>query len=230
MTKQTALIIGASRGLGLGLTQELISKGWNVIATERKNDSQSTLRMFAKDNNQNLRIEQVDINEENSITNLQKNLVGTKLDFLFINAGVTDDTSKTAAQVSPEEFTRVMITNSLSPMKAIEALDELVNEKGTIGVMSSTLGSIAGNTTGSYEVYRASKAALNCLMRSYAARKGDKRSLLAIHPGWVRTDMGGPEATLDVRTSVAGIVETVLKNQNSPGLKFVDYQNTTIAW
>src|SRR6218665_3320611 len=120
MTKQTALIIGASRGLGLGMTEELVSKGWNVIATERKNDSQSALRVYAKNNNQNLRIEQVDINEENSITNLQKNLVGTKIDFLFINAGVADDPSKTAAQVSTEEFTRLMVTNALSPMRAIE--------------------------------------------------------------------------------------------------------------
>lgn len=230
MSKQTALIVGASRGLGLGLTQELISRGWNVIATERSMDPKSALRTYADQNKENLSIEQVDINETTSIHNLQKNLVGKKLDLLFVNAGVTDDPSKTIAQVSTEEFTRVMMTNALSPMRAIEALDELVNANGSIGVMSSTLGSVSENTGGSYEVYRASKAALNTLMRSYAARKGDKRSLLAMHPGWVKTDMGGPEADIDVKTSAKGLIDTIEKNRNSAGLKFVDYKNTTIGW
>lgn len=231
MTKnsKTALIVGASRGLGLGLTQELISRGWNVIATERKNDPKSALRIYANQKNDHLRIEQVDINEGDSIHNLQKNLVGTKLDFLFINAGIANDPSVTVGQTSTEEFNRVMVTNALSPLKAIEALDELVTENGSIGVMSSSLGSVSDNTYGSYEIYRASKAALNTLMRSYAARKGGQRSLFAISPGWVKTDMGGPEATLDVKTSVSGIIDTILNNQN-PGMRFLDYQNETVNW
>lgn len=231
MTKnsKTALIVGASRGLGLGLAQELISRGWNVIATERKNDPKSALRIYAHQKNDNLRIEQVDINEADSIHNLQKNLVGTKLDILFINAGIANDPSETVGQTSTEEFHRVMVTNALSPLKAIEALDELVTENGSIGVMSSGLGSVGDNTYGSYEIYRASKAALNTLMRSYAARKGGNRSLFAISPGWVKTDMGGPEATLDVKTSTSGIVDTILSNQ-SPGMRFLDYQNQTVNW
>lgn len=231
MTKnsKTALIVGASRGLGLGLTQELIGRGWSVIATERKNDPASALRKYATQKNDLLKIEQVDINEADSIHNLQKNLVGTKLDFLFINAGVAGDPSETVGQTSTEEFHRVMVTNALGPMKAIEALDELVLTNGSIGVMSSSLGSVADNTYGSYEIYRASKAALNTLMRSYAVRKGGMRSLFAISPGWVKTDMGGPEAPLDVKTSAAGIVDTILNNQ-TPGMKFLDYQNQIVNW
>jgi NAD(P)-dependent dehydrogenase (short-subunit alcohol dehydrogenase family) len=226
---KTALIVGASRGLGLGLAQELISRGWNVIATERKNDPKSALRIYANQKNDNLRIEQVDINEADSIHNLQKNLVGTKLDILFVNAGIANDPSETAGQTSTEEFHRVMVTNALSPLKVIEALDELVTETGSIGVMSSGLGSVSDNTYGSYEIYRASKAALNTLMRSYAVRKGGQRSLFAISPGWVKTDMGGPEATLDVKTSTSGIIDTILSNQ-SPGMRFLDYQNQTVNW
>lgn len=226
---QTALIVGASRGLGLGLTQELISRGWNVIATERKNDPQSPLRIYSKEKKEKLKIEQVDINESDSIHNLQKNLIGTKLNLLFVNAGIANDPSETIGQTSTEEFNRVMVTNALSPLKVIESLDELVTENGSICVMSSGLGSVSDNTYGSYEIYRASKAALNTLMRSYAARKGGSRSLFAISPGWVRTDMGGPEATLDVKTSASGIIDTILKNQN-PGMRFLDYQNQTVNW
>lgn len=226
---QTALIVGASRGLGLGLTQELISRGWNVVATERKNDPQSPLRVYAKEKNEKLRIEQVDINDSDSLHNLQKSLIGTRLNLLFVNAGIANDPSETIGQTSTEEFNRVMVTNALSPMKVIEGLDELVVENGSIAVMSSGLGSVSDNTYGSYEIYRASKAALNTLMRSYAARKGGGRSLFAISPGWVRTDMGGPEATLDVKTSASGIVDTILLNQ-IPGMKFLDYQNQTVNW
>lgn len=226
---QTALIVGASRGLGLGLTQELISRGWNVVATERSNDPQSPLRIYNSTKNEKLKIEQVDINDADSIHRLQKNLIGTKLNLLFVNAGIANDPSETIGQTSTEVFNRVMVTNALSPMKVIESLDELVTEDGSIAVMSSGLGSVSDNTYGSYEIYRASKAALNTLMRSYAARKGGARSLFAISPGWVRTDMGGPEATLDVKTSASGIVDTILKNQ-TPGMKFLDYQNQTVNW
>lgn len=226
---KTALIVGASRGLGLGLTQELISRGWKVIATERKNDSTSPLRKYAAHKNDLLQIEQVDINEVDSIHTLQKNLAGLKLDLLFINAGIANDPLITVGQTSTEEFHRVMVTNALSPLKAIEALDELVTDTGSIAVMSSGLGSVADNTYGSYEIYRASKAALNTLMRSYAARKGGSRSLFAMSPGWVKTDMGGAEAPLDVKTSTSGIIDTILSNQ-APGMRFLDYQNQTVNW
>ena len=226
---KTALIVGASRGLGLGLTQELISRGWKVIATERKNDSTSPLRKYAAHENDLLQIEQVDINEMDSIHTLQKNLSGLKLDLLFINAGIANDPSITVGQTSTEEFHRVMVTNALSPMKAIEALDEMVTDNGSIAVMSSGLGSVGDNTYGSYEIYRASKAALNTLMRSYAARKGGTRSLFAMSPGWVKTDMGGTEAPLDVKTSTSGIIDTILSNQ-TPGMRFLDYQNQTVNW
>ena len=96
------------------------------------------------------------------------------------------------ANVSTEEFVRVMVTNALSPMRVIEVFKDLVPSTGTIGVMSSGQGSVANNTNGKYEAYRSSKAALNMLMRSVAARHhDDPRTLLLMAPGWVRTAMGG---------------------------------------
>ena len=97
----------------------------------------------------------------------------------------------------------MMITNALGPMRVIDAFEALVPKTGTIGVMSSGLGSVADNETGGWEVYRASKAALNTLMRSFAARHaGDPRALLIVTPGWVRTDMGGPNAALGIEDSI----------------------------
>jgi NAD(P)-dependent dehydrogenase (short-subunit alcohol dehydrogenase family) len=132
--------------------------------------------------------------------------------------------------VSTEDFNRVMVTNALSPMRVVEAFAELVPAGGTIAVMSSGLGSVANNDRGGWEVYRASKAALNTLMRSFDARQTVARSLLVIAPGWVRTDMGGPSANLDVETSISGVADTIAAHAGKPGVAYVDYAGRTVPW
>jgi len=145
-------------------------------------------------------------------------------------AGVSDDPSQTIGQISTDEFTRVMVTNALSPLRAIETLAPLVRPNGSIAVLSSALGSISGNTDGGYETYRASKAALNMLLRSYAARVKNGRSILALMPGWVKTDMGGPDAQVEVADSASGLADTIARHEGQPGLVFVDYQDKVIPW
>ena len=124
-----------------------------------------------------------------------------------------------------------MVTNALSPLRAIESLQELVPPTGTIGVMSSGLGSVANNTNGGYETYRASKTALNTLMRSFAARRADDpRTFLIMDPGWVRTDMGGPNATLGVEESVPRLVNVIGAQSGKGGLQFLDYRGRSVPW
>ena len=119
---------------------------------------------------------------------------------LFVNAGVTNGPGETVADVPTDTFIRLMVTNALSPMRVIETLQDLVAPDGTIGVMSSGQGSIANNTRGGFEIYRASKSALNQLMRSFAARHAeDPHTLLLIAPGWVQTELGGSGAPLTHR-------------------------------
>ncbi len=225
MSPKRVLIIGASRGLGLGLAREYLARGWDVVGTVR--GPQTPLHELAG----KVRIETVDINEPAQVAALRQRLTGQAFDLLFVNAGISNGPSETIASVSTETFVSVMVTNALSPMRAVEAFASLVPPAGAIAVMSSGLGSVADNEAGGWEVYRASKAALNTLMRSFAARHaGDPRSLLLIAPGWVRTDMGGPSAHLDVETSMRGVADAIEARSGQAGLGYVNYQGTTVRW
>jgi len=124
-----------------------------------------------------------------------------------------------------------MVTNALAPMRIIETFQDLVTDQGTMAAMSSGQGSISRNDRGDFEVYRASKSALNQLMRSYAARhRGETRALLLIAPGWVQTGLGGPGARMTVEESVIGVVDTIQSDHAIGELRFVDYKNQTIPW
>lgn len=228
--KNTILIVGASRGIGFGLVTEYLGRGWDVIATERKPGSSSGLAKLKAAHGESLALATVDIDHSEQIQNLATELKGRVLDILFVNAGISDDPSQTVGQISTEEFTRVLLTNALSPLRVMEAIAPLVTAKGSIAVMSSALGSVGQDPAGSYEVYGASKAALNKLLRAYAARAGGERSFFALMPGWVRTDMGGPDAPVSVEDSAKGLANVLEARSGTPGLVFVDYQNNLIPW
>jgi NAD(P)-dependent dehydrogenase (short-subunit alcohol dehydrogenase family) len=226
----TALVIGASRGLGLAMAEEYLKRGWRVIATVR-GETPTKLNNLWEAHGKNLEIEQLDINKPDQLTALRARLEGRKIDLLFVNAGVGNDPQTTIGEVSTEEFRYVMETNALSPMRAIESLQHLVPGTGVIAVMSSGLGSVANNESGGYEIYRASKASLNTFMRSFAARHaGDKRAMLVIAPGWVRTDMGGPGAPLGISDSIPRVVDVITANTGKPGARYLDYQGKTVPW
>ena len=152
-----------------------------------------------------------------------------KFGLLFVNAGVSG--REMIADVSTDEFIRVIVTNALSPMRVVEILQDLVLPTGTIGIMSSGQGSITNNENGNYEVYRASKAALNMLMRSFTARHADDpRTLLLMAPGWVRTDLGGPQARLSIEESIPNLANTMDAQAGKPGLQYLDYLGRKVPW
>lgn len=228
--QKTALIIGASRGLGFAMVEEYLKRGWRVIATGREH-STAKLRQRAQSVAGALEVETVDITVPDQVAALHERLARRRLDLLFVNAGVKNDDGETIADVSTEAFVRVMVTNSLSPMRVVEAFEDLVQPGGTIGVMSSGQGSVTNNVNGNYEVYRGSKAALNMFMRSFAARHAsDPRTLLLMAPGWVRTDMGGPQARLGIEDSIPNLVNTIDAHAGRAGLHYVDYLGRTVPW
>lgn len=228
--QKTVLLIGASRGLGFAMAEEYLKRGWRVIATCREGSMEKLLQL-AKGSCGALEVEAVDITIPEQVAALCSRLEGRRMDVLFVNAGVKNDDRETIADVSTEEFVRVMVTNSLSPMRVIETFQHLVQPTGPIGIMSSGQGSLTNNNNGNYEVYRGSKAALNMFMRSFAARhRNDARTLLLMAPGWVRTDMGGPGAHLSIDESIPNLVSTIEAYEGRSGLHYLDYLGRVVPW
>jgi len=224
------LLIGASRGLGLALAEEWARSFWHVTATVRGTD-RTGLHDLADRYPEEIEVESVDITVPEQIAALHSRLGQRTFDLLFVNAGVTNQPEGTVAATSTDEFVRVMVTNALGPLRVIESLQDHVEPTGTIGVMSSGQGSVANNERGGHEVYRGSKAALNTFMRSYAARHlGEQRSLVLMAPGWVKTEMGGPDALLSISDSIPNVVKTINALRNRPGLHYVNYRNQTVPW
>ena len=230
MEKKTALIVGASRGLGFAIVKEYLARDWQVVATVREK-SGTALHELAEGSSGHLEVEKLDITDTNQILSLKRRLQSRKFDLLFVNAGVANDRYETIGEVATEEFARVMVTNALSPMRIIENFEMNVVANGTIGVMSSGQGSVADNEKGGFEVYRASKAALNTLMRSYAARHAqDTRSLLLIAPGWIKTDMGGSDARYTIEETIPRVVDTINAQEVKTGLQYLDQFGKVVRW
>jgi NAD(P)-dependent dehydrogenase (short-subunit alcohol dehydrogenase family) len=228
--EKSVLIVGASRGLGLAMAAAFVARDWRVRATVR-GTTRTGLHDLAESAGGRLIIEEnVDITVPRQLAALRGRVAGTAFDLLFVNAGISNG-DVPVTDVSTGTFHDVMMTNALSPVRVVEAFRDVVTPAGTIGVMSSRQGSVTLNTTGGYEVYRASKSALNQLMRSYAARHADDpRTLLLISPGWVPTELGGPDAPLTIEESVPGVLDTIAKHTGAGGLRFLDHRSRTVPW
>ncbi|MFC9220386.1 SDR family NAD(P)-dependent oxidoreductase [Streptomyces hygroscopicus] len=227
---RTALIVGASRGLGCAMAAELADRGWSVIGTVR-GSARTPLHDLADRHRERIRVEHLDITQPEELAPLHERLAGQQLDVLFVNAGTTNNEQTPIGAVPTQDFVDVMVTNALSPLRAIEALDDLVTPTGLIGVMSSGQGSITNNTNGLREVYRGSKAALNMFMRSYATRQTSAdRSLLLLAPGWIRTALGGDDAPYTVEESTPLLVDVLLSHLGGKGLAFLDRNGQPVPW
>jgi len=227
-SKKTVLVVGASRGLGLALAEEYCARDWQVIATSR--GPSAGLDELRKRFPSSLETETVDIVDLDTVRSLRSRLGGRKLDTLFVNAGVAKATELTPIQVDEKDFLDMLLTNALSPMRVVELFYDLVVANGVIAVMSSEIGSIT-NSTGHWELYSSSKAALNMLMKSFSARHpDDPRALLLVAPGWVRTEMGTQEAPLEISDSIPLVVDTVSRNIGIPGLRFTDRHGDILPW
>ena len=227
----TLLLIGASRGLGHAMAASFIEHGWIVIGTVR-GPGRTLLHDLAENHPGRVEIEQLDMTKPDQIVGLRQRLAARSIDMLFVNAGTANaNQEETIAEVSTEEFVRVMVTNALSPMRVIEGLQDLVSPTGVIGIMSSGQGSISNNNKGGREVYRGSKAALNQYMRCYAARHAnEQRALVLVAPGWIRTELGGSNAPFSMEETVPQIVTMLLAQQDKAGLQYLDREGQTVSW
>ena len=194
-----AIIVGASRGLGLGLAREFARRGWQVTATARS--TAAATEVTASDGG--IAVEEVDLDRPESVDVLATRLAGHRFDLVFINAGVSGPQHQSADVATPQEVGALMYTNAIAPIRLARRLLPVIVDGGTLAFMSSDMGSVAGNLSGGMELYRASKAALNSLTRSFVATNvGDRPiAVFTMHPGWVRTAMGGADAPLAVEES-----------------------------
>ena len=225
--QKTVLVIGASRGLGLGLAKQFSSEGWQVIATVRNSQQADVLNQIPQ-----VRVETLDMTDAASVDALAKRLEGTQLDVLFVNAGVAGPQEKPATQATEAEVGQLFFTNAVAPLRLAERLRPAVNpERGVIVFMSSVLGSVETGPGMGMSLYGASKAALNHMTRTFVSELGETGlTVLSMHPGWVKTDMGGDQAPLDIETSTRGMVEQVTRALGRGGHHYLDYKGDQLPW
>lgn len=230
---KTILITGSNRGLGLEFTKQLTTQGENVIATCRQPQRAEILQELAK-RNENLSIITLDVSDDQSIARVINMLGDTPIDWLINNAGITGEQGVTIGNITRDNFLNVMNVNCLGAVKVSEALlpNLQKGEDKLIICMSSRLGTISDNQWGRAYAYRASKAALNCVMRSFAvdvANLGVK--VLLLHPGWVKTELGGPLAEIDAPTSVASMLKVIEASKADAHAEVLHtYDGKTVDW
>jgi NAD(P)-dependent dehydrogenase (short-subunit alcohol dehydrogenase family) len=223
------LLVGASRGLGRAMAAEFLQRGWTVVGTVR-GGGRTPLHDLADQHPGRLEIETLDVVVPDQIQALHDRLAGRRFDILFVNAGTANAApNQTIAEVPTGEFVRVMETNALGPLRVIEGLLDRVKPDGLVGAMSSGQGSIANNQVGMREVYRGSKAALNMFMRSFAARQPG-RPMVLMAPGWIRTDLGGPDAPFTMEEAIPPLVDVLLAKRGVPGLDYLDRFGKAVPW
>jgi NAD(P)-dependent dehydrogenase (short-subunit alcohol dehydrogenase family) len=226
LTQNRALIIGASRGIGLGLARELAGRGWSVVASQRR--PSEGLAEAAKAGS--VEIVDADVTDTASLKALVNRMDEGSLDLVLVNAGIMGPERQSVEEASPDEVTEIVMTNAVGPARAAYLMLPLLRDGGTLAFMTSRMGSIA-DSSGGYDLYRMSKAAQNILARGLSEQeaKGRGIAVLSLHPGWVRTDMGGPAATLAVEQSARGLAD-VLESEHRPGHRFLAYDGSEIPW
>ena len=222
----TCLILGASRGIGRELARQYAGDGWRVIATYRKDADGALLAACGA---QALR---VDVLEDGWVQTLAPHLAGTALDLAVIVAGIAGPQSEHLEPPERAAFDAVMHTNVLTALQVIPLLAEpLAAAKGKLAVLSSRMGSIANTTSASWWLYRASKAALNSVLKSASVELGARGvGCMALHPGWVRTDMGGPHADLAIEASAASLRRVMDATNRSHNGRFLNYNGEQLEW
>ncbi|WP_257275952.1 SDR family oxidoreductase [Endozoicomonas sp. SESOKO4] len=229
MTK-TVVVTGANRGLGLEYCRQFLEKGYKVYACCRAPESAEDLLNLKQQNSEKLETVPLDVTNPAQRMNLKHTLQREQIDILINNAGIYGQRAK-FGEVESEEWHKVMEVNTIAPVLLVQELFELMPQGSKIVLMTSKMGSIADNTSGGSYIYRSSKAALNAVGKSMAQDLSDKGVSVAIcHLGWVVTDMGGPNALIDTRTSIKGLISVIEQLGPENTGQFFNYDGALIPW
>ncbi|BBY53033.1 SDR family oxidoreductase [Mycobacterium koreense] len=214
------VVIGVSQGIGRGLAEEHLRRGWTVTGTVRTTPPDRVAGNFA--------IEMLDTTDEDGLQTVMERLPDG-IDRLIVSAGIAGPAGP-VGEVTAGDFLRTLEVNTLAPLRIIDRVAAHVTPRGMLVVLSSSQGSIALNDDAHHETYRISKAGLNMGLKSVAVRRDDDRTYVAMNPGWVRTEIGTERALLSVAESVPAVTDVLDALDGTAGIHFVDYQGDRLPW
>jgi len=230
---KTVLVTGANRGLGLEFCQQYAQTDWNVIAACRSVSNAAALNQLAEKYS-NIQIVALDVSNHSQIDDLALGLANDPIDLLISNAGVYGDSAGHGFGATDyDDWRYTLEVNVLSGIKLAEAFKGSLakSKQGLFVAISSLMGSVADNGSGGSILYRSSKAALNAAMKSLSFDiQSEGVGVLIFHPGWVRTDMGGPNGLCDVNESIAGMREQIEKFDMQQTGQFIKYDGSKMPW
>lgn len=227
---QTVFITGANRGIGLSLTELYLQQGAQVHATSRNLADSKELRALASRYN-TLVLHELDVTDYQRVAQLASELPA--IDLLINNAGYYGPKGYGFGNTDIEEWRQVFEINTIAPLKLVENFYPLLQQGKAkkIACISSKVGSMTENTSGGGYIYRSSKAALNSVVKSLSNDLTDEGfTILALHPGWVRTEMGGPNALIDTQTSADGLAKVIEQSTQENSGQFINYDGTELPW
>ena len=229
----SALITGANRGLGFELVRQYLVDGWQVYAACRDPASASELRRLIETSDGKLRMLAMDVTDPASIDAAATELDGQAIDLLLNNAGIIGPQGQTIGNIDYEAWAEVLAVNTMGPMRVSEAFVEHVarSDRKLIVTLTSGMGSIADNSSGGSILYRSSKAAVNMVMRSLAIDLASRGiTCVVVNPGWVRTDMGGPNASLQPAESISALRRLIATLGPEQSGKFFNHTGREYPW
>lgn len=230
---ETTLITGANRGIGLEFARQYAHAGWRVLACCRNPTVATELSELARSARGRVTLHALDVTDAGQREALHVALGDTPIDVFINNAGIYGQRNNTFGTTDEERWFEALRINAIAPLKLMEKfVDQVAASRRKIYAnMSSRMGSIGDNTSGESYVYRSSKAALNAVAKSAANElRARGITVVMLHPGWVRTDMGGPQALTDVAESVSGLRGVLDKLTLADSGKFFSFNGAVIPW
>lgn len=231
---ETTLITGANRGIGLEFSRQLAEDGWCVLACSRDLEKSDALNKLAAEYPERITLYALDVTDHGQIEKLSQTLANKPIDLLINNAGVFPDINdRSFGQTDYDSWAHAFLVNTMAPLKMAEEFIAQITQSSrkTIVTITSKMGSVADNGRGGSYIYRSSKSAVNMVIKSIAIdlESNDIISVL-LHPGWVRTDMGGPSGLISVEQSVSGMLSVIREVTSADSGKFIAYDGQIVPW
>jgi NAD(P)-dependent dehydrogenase (short-subunit alcohol dehydrogenase family) len=232
MTNPTILITGANRGIGLKLSEQFAEDGWQVLACCRNPADAGELQALGE-RGLAVEVQALDVTNYEQMAALSDQLGNRPIDILLNNAGIYGSKGASFGEIDAQEWRQVLEVNTIAPLMLVQAFVEQVaaSQKKLVAIIGSEVGSIADNSSGGSYIYRSSKTAVNQVVKCLSIDLADRDiSVISLHPGWVQTEMGGPNAEISTDESVSGLKNILQTAGLAQSGHFIEYDGSSIPW